>query len=310
MSVGCTLKFENSMMGKISQITFVAVLLLVGCRAPAQTTPTASPAPSLTPTNTPEAPPASQMIPSAMPTLTPLSPTSDLEAIRQRMLHSYENWHSLWVQIHVFSRVETLPGLAIRPGLDRLQVWVRQPGEVLVLGGCTGDCDPAYYFVSNGTRWLEADLDTGVTREGDVDPGILAPFVPPQAMTGTIAEFPLNKYILPPAGDMIFPTGLAQRQGAYGMIGDIPQTRRPDLILSFTPEENQGTVEWLDVDPLTGLLLSWQVFSQIAGGEQVQLASLEADRHVYNAELAPGLFELKVPPRLHFQEGPEWNVIY
>ncbi len=299
-------------MRKNLQITFGLLIFLAACSAsaPAAPTQTLTPEPSLTPTDTPIPPTASPTIPPITPTLTLLSPTSDLESIRQRMLHSFETWHTLWIQISSLARPDAA-GTDVR--FERMQIWVRQPAELLVIA-CrySGDYDPEYYFVSNGTRYLEADLLNRTTREGDVNPVSLTPLVPTAAKPGTIADVPLRKFIPAPAGDMIFPTGLAQLPGTYAPAGEARNINksRPHVVVDFSPEGMGEIIDRFNVDAFTGILLDWIVLSKLADGTQDELASYQAWPVVVDPEFAPDIFKLEVPSRLHFQEGPEWNVVY
>ena len=76
--------------------------------------------------------------------LQPLNAKSSLAEIRQRMLHSSEFWQTLWIQFQV---LEFPPeGSNTMSCADRLQVWLQQPAEALLLLGCLGDCNPDYFL--------------------------------------------------------------------------------------------------------------------------------------------------------------------
>jgi hypothetical protein len=298
-------------MRSIPAIIFASAALLAACAAPASETPAhevdthtraAATQPVILPSGTPVLPAPSPTATSLAPTLAPLDLTSDLETIRLRMLHSHENWRSLWIQIEA---VEFPPeGSDQLVGLQRLQVWIRQPGEVFLISGSLGDADPDYVFISDGARYLQADLATGATQEGDVAPYILEPFAAPEQITDTVTPHPLDGMIGYPAGSMIFPTGLAQRQGTYELIGEDTLTGRAALIVDFTPEPTGLISDRFRIDALTGVLLRHQVLGKTGGGERVE-SDLTVSIIVYEPEIPPGLFSLEIPENLHFQESPE-----
>ena len=111
-----------------------------------------------------------------------------------------------------------------------------------------------------------------------------------------------------PAGEMIFPVGLVQRQGTYELLGEDRVAGRAALIVDFTPQPTGPIVDRFYIDALTGVLLRHQVLDTTAGGERVG-SDIVVTRIVYDPEFAPDLFRLEIPESLCFQEGPEWSVI-
>jgi len=107
---------------------------------------------------------------------------------------------------------------------------------------------------------------------------------------------------------MIFPVGLAQRQGTYELVGEDRVAGRAALIVDFTPQPTGPIVDRFYMDALTGVLLQHQVLDTTAGGERVE-SDIVVTRIVYDPEFAPDLFRLEIPESLCFQEGPEWSVI-
>lgn len=298
-------------MKKVALRTAAMIVLLAACGGPPSATPTSEVAtqapavsaqPDMPPSNTPEQQAASPTATSLAATPAPLDLTADLETIRLRMLHSHENWRSIWVQLHV---VEYPPeGSDQLIHLQRVQVWIRQPAEVWLLSGSWGDVDPDYFFVSDGTRFLEADLRAGTTEEGDVAPSILEPFFPPEAITDTINPHPLEGMIGFPAGQMMFPAGLAQRQGTYELVGEDTVAGRGALIVDFTPGPTGLISDRFRIDALTGLILRHQVLGKTGGGERVE-SDISVGPIVYDPEIPAGLFTLEVPENPRWQEAPE-----
>ncbi|HET7010989.1 MAG TPA: hypothetical protein VFI11_09460, partial [Anaerolineales bacterium] len=230
--------------------------------------------------------------------LAPLNLASDGETIRLRMLHSHENWRSIWAQLHAVVPLPEGTDDFIR--LARLQVWIRQPNEVLLLRGSFGDADPDYFFVSNGFRFLEANLVTGETQEAEVLPGILPPFSDSEETTDPISIFAI--------GRLIFPAGLSQRRGTYEVIGEATVAGRGAVIVDFTPQATGLIVDRFHIDALTGVLLRHQVLD-LSGGDERVVSDVSLAPIIYDAEFDPGLFRLAIPDNVHFQEGPEWNAI-
>lgn len=290
-----------------TNLVIAGMILLAGCAAPAAGTPTpeapietsaVSTQPGPLPTNTPQPPGAT---PTATETLAPLGLQSDLESIRLRMLHSQDYWHSMWMELEVTEYPPEGSDLLVR--FLRLQAWIRQPAEVLLLRGPI-DGDPDYMLVSDGARYLEADLSTGLTQEGEIAPFVLEPFVPPEAITDTITGYPLAGMIGYPAGEMIFPTGLAQRQGTYELIGEDNVAGRAALIVDWTPQPTGLIADRFRIDALTGVLLRHQVLGKTGGGERVQ-SDLVVTHILYDPEFANDLFTVTQPESLHFQAPPE-----
>ena len=295
-----------------SAITLVVAttILLVGCGrsptvSPTLEAPTDAPAastqPETPPSATPEQPADTRTATAPAATLVPLDLLSDLETIRLRMLQSHNNWHSIWVELEVTEFPPEGSDLLVR--YSRFQVWVRQPAEVLLLRGPV-DGDPDYLFVSDGARYLEADLSTGLTQEGEIAPYVLEPFVAPEEITDTIYGYPLAGMFGYPAAEMIFPTGLAQRQGTYELIGEDNVVGRAALIVDWTPQPTGLIADRFRIDALTGVLLRHQVLGKTGGGERVE-SDLVVTRIVYDPEFASDLFTVGLPEDLRFQEPAE-----
>jgi hypothetical protein len=292
-----------------------AALLLSACAAPSVNTPaaeaptdTAEPMASLSiPTAEPQASPTQEQ---GMPTgeatqpaatLVPLDLQSDLEAIRLRMLHSHESWHSIWVEVEVTEVPPEGSDMLVR--LRRVQIAVRQPAEVLVLRG-PQDGEPDYFYVSDGARFLEADLAAGTTQEGEIAPFVLQPFVPPEEITDTINPHPVEGMIGYPAGEMVFPAGLAQRQGTYELIGQDSVAGRAALIVDWTPQPTGLVADRFRIDALTGLILRHQVLGKMGGGERVESDHVMT-RIVIDPAFPADLFTVTLPDGLHFMEPPD-----
>lgn len=246
--------------------------------------------------------------------LVPLDLSSDIETIRQRMLHSHETWSSIWVQLHLIDFPEEGSDQLINP--QRLQVWIRQPAEIMLLRGSWGDADPDYVFISDGVRYLESDLATGAAEVGDVPPSIFNPFFPPEEIADTILGHPLTAMLPYPAGEIIFPVGLAQRQGIYKLVGEEIESDRSILIVEFTPQQAALIVEFTPpptaqiieryyIDSLTGLILRHKVIDKTGGSEHLK-SEIWVSPLVYDPVYDPDFFRLEIPEHPQFQEAPDY----
>jgi hypothetical protein len=278
-------------MRSIAALAFVIICLLTAC----------APTPSEIPTGEAvETPTPTHVLPSATPTSTPLQPLnagSSLEEIRQRMLHSSETWNTLWIQFQVLEF--PLEGSDTMRRADRLQVWLQQPAEALLLLGCLGDCNPSYFLVSDGAQTLGVDLP-GEEQRGEV----------PSSEDGSALAL-----LLPhPVNEMIFPGVLFQRQGTYtvtgeeslGVIGEDSVVQRPVILVEFSPLPDAGITERFTIDALTGIVLSRAVIAT-KNGEISMDCEYTISRLMVDPQFAPGLFTLEVPAALFFQAGPGWT---
>lgn len=282
-------------MRSIAVFTCVIICLLSACAPAPSVTPTGAPISTSTPTH---------VLPTASPSSTPLQPLnmkSSLVEIRQRMLISSEYWHSLWIQFEVVEF--PLEGSNSMRRADRLQAWLRQPGEALLLLGCMGDCTPTYFLVSDGMRTLEADLGTGVTQQGEVPP--------------SDDESALEQLLPYPVNEMVFPSELILRQGnytvigeeTYAVIGEEAIEHHPVILVEFTPLPAASTVERLSIDALTGLVLRWEI-NTTRNGVQKPDCEYTVSRILLEPQFDPGLFTLEIPAALFFQEGAQWTVTH
>ena len=292
-------------------LAMAVILLCAGCGAqPQAPPPLASPtqAPTLTataepsPTRTPQPPTSTPTLVPPTPTLAPLSMASGIDAIRQRMLHSRETWQSLWIQ---FSAVQFPPAGSdqfIR--LARLQIWIRQPAEVLLLCVSTwGDADPDYIFVSDGTGFLEAELRTGYRQEGEIKLSNLGLFLPVVPLTEMIFECPPAGVVGSLVHALIYPAGLARQEGIYTLVGEETVARRAAVVVEFTTGPDDLIVDRYSLDALTGLVLQHQVLDRTGPTEWV-VSEISVFPIVYDPEYPAGLFKLEIPQEVRFQEAP------
>jgi len=256
--------------------------------------PSPSVAPPLyeTPTTAPVLP---TEVPGSTPDSEPLSILSDVETIRQRMLHSNATWNSLWCDATLtwFPR----EGSNYLAQTERVQIWIQQPAQALVLRGPV-DGDPNRVWVSDGTRTLEADLEAGSTSEGEVPESVHQLFIPPDALSDTIYLFPLAGMLGTPLSDAIFPTGLAQRVGIYQVVEVDAVADRPALVVDWTAPTGL-VADRFRIDIQTGVILRWLVLGKTGGGDQVENEYL-ITQIAYDVDFPPETFSLQIPDPLQF----------
>jgi hypothetical protein len=227
--------------------------------------------------------------------LEPLSILSDVETVRQRMLHSNATWSSLWCDATLtwFPR----EGSNYLAQTERVQIWIQQPAQALVLQGPV-DGEPNRVWVSDGTRTLEADLEAGSTSEGEVPESVRQPFIPPDTLSDTIYLFPLAGMLGTALSDAIFPTGLAQRVGTYQVIEMGAVADRPALVVDWTAPTGL-VADRFRIDVQTGVILRWLSLGKSGGGEHVQNEYL-ITQIAYDVDFPPGTFSLQIPDPLQF----------
>jgi len=304
---------------KIKIIRVAAVMLLVaGCQvqptgevslasptvtSQAEVPPTSTPTlPTVTPPSTPEQPTPTLATPSPTATLAPLNMQSDIDTIRERLLHSHESWQSLWVQFSAFKFPPQGSDEYIQ--LARIQIWMRQPGEVLLLCGFLADADPDYIFISDGEHTLEAEFRTGFQQEGEVMLNPLGIFFPQ-------VENPDESFDCPPKGmvtdlvrEMIFPMEIARREGSYTLVSEDTVARRAALVVEFRAQPDDLIFDryWIDVQ--TGMVLEHHVIDMT--GESLWVVSeISVFPLVINPQYPADFFKLEIPEEVKFQEAPE-----
>jgi hypothetical protein len=292
-------------------IAAAAAIFFAGCVGQPTASPTFKP-PTLEPTvavlaetpptTTPLPPTSTPTIPAPTATLAPLDMDSDIEAILERMIHSHETWQSLWIQ---FQAVKFPPqGSDDNIGLARLQVWMRQPAEVLLLCGSLGDVHPDYIFISDGSRFLEAELRTGFENQGEIALDPLGIFFPQVENQEKIFYCPPEGIVLNMVKEMIFPAVIAQREGTYEMVGEDSVARRNALVVEFRAQPDDLIFDRYWIDVMTGMVLEHHVIDMTSGSVWV-ISELSVFPIVYDPVYAPDLFKLEMPEVVNFQEAPQ-----
>ncbi len=299
-------------------VATAAMFLITGCQAqPTAEIPLASPVitaqaemppsrtpelPTITPSSTLEQPTPTPATPSPTATWAPLDMQSDIDTIRERMVHSHESWQSLWVQFSAFKFPPQGSDEYIQ--LARIQIWMRQPGEVLLLCGFLADADPDYIFISDGEHTLEAEFRTGFQHEGEVMLNPLGIFFPQ-------VENPEESFDCPPKGmvinlvrEMIFPAEIARREGNYTLTGEDSVSRRAALVIEFRDQADDLIFDRYWIDVLTGMVLEHHVID-MTGGSVWVVSEISVFPLVFDPEYPADFFKLEIPEVVKFQEAPE-----
>jgi DNA-directed RNA polymerase specialized sigma24 family protein len=184
--------------------------------------------------------PLSIIMPTAVtpaPALQPLTLQSDLEAIRQRVRTSSQNWHTLWAE---FETIDFGPQDYIgRPLIKVWQVWYSQSFASLVLEGeVNGNLD--HVWLAIGDRLYDYDLVTG--KHSLINSGSLVSFT----QVGNFSQ-------------MLFPEDILF-QGDFKVLGNADVAGRSALELEWPKLDltYPGYVGRYWVDVQTGLILRSQ----------------------------------------------------
>ena len=226
-------------------------------------------------------------LPVQTPTLPALSLDSDSETIMRRMLGSFTTWQSLWADI----RVTYYPpeGSNENPQAFHFQVWVDQrEGRFKELFG-PPDGEPTNLRVTDGESLLEMDVVSGEAELTSLPGFAREPATTFESQGDVIIPHPLGMVLGPATGDLVFPSGLAQRGGTYEAVKLDEVAGRDALVVDWS-REGAGRVDrfWLDIH--TGVILRWQNFGK-GGGEEVQSEHIVTGI-MYDAALSADLFTL------------------
>jgi hypothetical protein len=217
---------------------------------------------------------------------------SDGEALRQFMLTSHQRWDSLWAdgQVDYYN-----PGDQTPIQSTHVQIWVEQPARFRLLTGPTSGA-PDDQWISDGSS---------IRQRGEaaspLPPYIREPFNPPTGFSDTISTYPLSGSIVSPLRDMIFPTGLAQREGVYKIIGYETYASREIVLLdwSYTPG---AVADRFWVDAATGVILHWQNFGK--GGLQGLNTEMIITQIQYNLKFPESIFSINALLPEKFSASP------
>jgi hypothetical protein len=216
--------------------------------------------------------------PSAVPP-NPSSNLSDGESVRLFMLSSHTRWQSLWADAQIDDYGTA--GSTTPVQSTHLQVWIAQPAQFRVLSGPAGGA-PTDILVSDGNNLRQQ----GGTIS-PLPPSVREPFSPPTTLSDTVYPHPLGGMLGTPLGDLLYPAGLAQRQGTYQVIGHDMAAGREAVLLdwSYTPG---AVADRLWVDAETGVLLRMQNFGK--GGQQGLQTDYSINQIIFNESFPVSVF--------------------
>ncbi|NMB87348.1 MAG: hypothetical protein GYA17_03245, partial [Chloroflexi bacterium] len=220
---------------------------------------------------------------------------ADSEMIRLRILDSYTLWNTVWAD----GDVTWYPpqGSADPPQEFHQQVWIDQESQRFrVISASPGD-RPAFVNVSNGKAILQMDLLSGQTQSQNMPAYAQEEYRPPRTLSDTVYPHPLTGLMSSPLGEMLLPSGLAQRQGAIFLPVRMENVAgQQALVTDFRLEDGTRTDRFW-IDTRTGVVLRWQSYTQ---GEDETLAS---DRQInqiqYDRQAPDELFSPQIgePPQ-------------
>lgn len=228
----------------------------------------------------------------------PISESSSSEQIRLKILNSYVNWNTLWVDGEL-ARYNPDSSLLSH---EHFQAWIDQDNaRFRVLVGDAG-ADPKIALLSDGSQIKQYDLESGIVEELDFLPILTEPYAPPPKDSGIIYPHPLAGSLLTPIADLLFPSALAQREGNYSVVGSETIAERETLLVDWNPAGGP-VVDRLWIDPVTGMILKRQNYGKDGSG------SMQTDdtvsRIVYNPNISPEIFSVDLTRVPRFSESYE-----
>ena len=187
------------------------------------------------------------------------APLPDGETVRQLMRSAHLRWRTLWGDAVGFSYDGSGSTTPISSG--RTQVWVQQPLQALALmGAAQGAAQgaPTDVWVSDGVyyRYTAMGEDKMLLPEY-----VTQPEPPPDGAAPDYLPQPPGLLLGMPMSDMIFPIGIAERQGDYKVEGVESIAGREAYILTWSPAGG-SVLSRFWVDTITGVILRQQGFSK------------------------------------------------
>ncbi len=223
------------------------------------------------------------------PITKPLTMETLPEVIRLKLLFSHTLWQTLWMDGVVIWNPPV--GQDGPTQVFREQVWVDQPaGRFRRLSGSVeGDVSTAW--ISDGQTILQLDPVSGQSQSYPLPPFAGQVFHPPLEASDTVTPHPLDGTIGSPFSSLIFPTGLAQREGTFQPVGMEIVAGRLTLVVDwFRTLQERPSRYWLEVD--TAVVLRAQDYGK-GGGETVQ-NEYEVTDILFDFEASGDIFS--VPP--------------
>ena len=214
----------------------------------------------------------------------PLTLDSTSEEIRQRILYSYQNWQTLWVEAQVDESNGSITSN------QRVQVWVDQPAQARLLSGPVEGA-PAFLWISDGEK-------TRTGEEVRIDPN----YVPPLGESNTVYPHPMTGIMPNPLSQLLFPSGLAQRGGEYRPIRVESLAGREALVVEWRRPDGTLTDRFW-VDTTTGVILRDQNYGKESDGGLTSDLTLTAIE--YDLEFPSDTFDRLAPFPPAFAEGSE-----
>lgn len=231
-----------------------------------------------------------------------LSPASDSETIRHKLLTSSSHWRTLWADAMLNSF--TSAGTPDPAQAARVQLWIDQnAGRFrLVWGSTQSQVDGA--SVSDGVSVRRLDVTSGQISGETLPDAARQVFIPPGAGSESIVQHPLTGIIGSPLADQVLSTALAQRGGSFTAQAMDEAAGRSTLVADWTTNDG-ARVDRFWIDAQTGVVLRWQNFGK-SGGGQVQheyvINSIQ-----YDAEFPSELFDQQLLSNPYFAGGWQGN---
>lgn len=223
------------------------------------------------------------------PVSEPLTMDSSSESIRLKMLRSYTFWKTIFVDgVVTWGAPEgsNLPSQAFHE-----QIWVDQAANSFRRIGGPAEGEAEYYHVSDGQSLMQMDLKSGSSETSSLPGFAREPYNPPLTVTDSIYPHPIPGQMGSPFGDLIFSSGLGQREGTFQVVAMEKIAGHPCLVVDwFWPNGARPSRYWIDVQ--RGIILREQDFGK-QGGETIQNEYL-VNQVMYDEALNSSLFTLQM----------------
>jgi hypothetical protein len=169
---------------------------------------------------------------------------------------------------------------------NRMQLWIQQPTQALVLSGTPEGELVELWWVSNGAYSRNSNGEMMPYPEYITNPLPL----PADAPADTIPE-PPGLLLGIPSSEMVFPIALASRPGDYTTVGKEVYLGRDVYLLAWNLPSG-AVLDRYWVDAATGVILRWQNYSKPDGAALTLDTYFTAIR--FDVVLPEGIFNLDI----------------
>jgi hypothetical protein len=276
---------------KLASLIFLLSILLAACSGTLEVRLDQTPTPDLrAPATISALQQQNDQLATAVATLDPNSQPLTLDStpdqIRAKMGRSPLAWQTLYAEGYILEGDSGDPeSISLRA-----QTWIDQASaKGRTLGGSRSA--PEWMMLADGQTITRYDLQTGQTENwGNLTPQDVQNFTPPTGTSDTIDFHPMSAVLGGPLSDILFPVGLAQRDGIIDVV-EMGETApgRSALIIDYYHGLGLPRAERMWIDAQTGIILQMDEYGKGGDGQTIQqrfvITTLE-----FNPQIDPALF--------------------